>query len=346
MNISKLAGLFLMSALISACGGSLHKSIIVKSEEDVIREIKHSTKVNKRDWHGEAPLHLAAWRGLIKPVEALVERGADINAHDFSGRTPFMISLRAGHTEVAQYLLDAGTELDSNYRYANPLADAATSNSTGMVGKLISLGIKVDRTNKEGESALHVAAGYGHVDTVRLLLDSGADKNMQTASGWTPLLSAALNSHHEVIDILLDAGAQLQTADTSEYHAKATGVLYEHIANSSGSSVLQREKLEIAAMHYAASARLFDVKVSMLDEEINQTKIKNIALFAFGVAAARAMPGTTIPTSSGGLVTVTPPVYVSMHSVKSVSDLKKLLQKEHSEMIAAHDRCAGKAVSL
>jgi ankyrin repeat protein len=64
-------------------------------------------------------------------------------------------------------------------------------------------------------TALMMAAGEGHLEAVRVLLDAGADANAHEASGWTPLLLAALLGQAKVIRLLVERGADL-TAVTRE----------------------------------------------------------------------------------------------------------------------------------
>ena len=62
-------------------------------------------------------LHGAAFRGLNEVIEYLVEQGADINARDFRGRTPYRMAEGAKQsfqfqswTETAQFLADLGAD--------------------------------------------------------------------------------------------------------------------------------------------------------------------------------------------------------------------------------------------
>ena len=58
-----------------------------------------------------------------------------------------------------------------------------------------------------GETALHRAATNGHLEVVRLLLESGSDKETTSHLGKTALHSAAENDNLEVVRLLLDSGA-------------------------------------------------------------------------------------------------------------------------------------------
>jgi uncharacterized protein len=53
-------------------------------------------------------------------------------------------------------------------------------------------------------TSLMLAAEKGHTETVRRLLDGGADVQAKNSNGWTALLFAAWKGHIPVVFLLLD----------------------------------------------------------------------------------------------------------------------------------------------
>jgi hypothetical protein len=68
-------------------------------------------------------------------------------------------------------------------------------------------------TQADLDSALQYAAGYGHVDVVRFLLDRGANAGMADDAGQTPLHWATFGPHVEVTRALIAAGAPVAARD-------------------------------------------------------------------------------------------------------------------------------------
>eukprot|EP01059_Diplonema_ambulator_P033275 TRINITY_DN688_c0_g1_i2.p1 TRINITY_DN688_c0_g1~~TRINITY_DN688_c0_g1_i2.p1 ORF type:complete len:261 (+),score=74.71 TRINITY_DN688_c0_g1_i2:651-1433(+) len=71
----------------------------------------------------------------------------------------------------------------------------------------------IDSKNKDGESALHIAAYYGKLAIARLLIDEGADVNCKDNFGCTPLHDAARAGAVEVAKLLLGKGADICSKD-------------------------------------------------------------------------------------------------------------------------------------
>lgn len=69
--------------------------------------------------------------------------------------------------------------------------DEADDTSASIISDLICQGAQLGaRTDRTGETALHLAARYARADAAKRLLDAGADTNAQDHSGRTPLHTA------------------------------------------------------------------------------------------------------------------------------------------------------------
>ena len=91
--------------------------------------------------------------------------------------------------------------------------------------------IDVHKQNKNGETALMLAAAYGGehgVGMMRLLVDAGADANKRNRDGWTALMLAAWRGSAEAMRLLVARGATLRPVvalhtDTPPAHAQYIG---------------------------------------------------------------------------------------------------------------------------
>jgi ankyrin repeat protein len=80
------------------------------------------------------------------------------------------------------------------------LLKAAKHGKTDLVRALLDQeAADIDETrNGYGNSALHLAATYGHLETVRLLLAKGANVEATNSKGKSPLYYAACEGKEEV----------------------------------------------------------------------------------------------------------------------------------------------------
>ena len=73
--------------------------------------------------------------------------------------------------------------------------------------------ISVKRVNKEGLTALHIAAGTGVIEGITAILENEDSKdiiNIGDISGRTPLLLASSSGNKEVVKLLQKKGASIR----------------------------------------------------------------------------------------------------------------------------------------
>ena len=88
------------------------------------------------------------------------------------------------------------------------LISAAKFGHGDMAQLLLRLGAEADNKSENNiHTPLYYAAHKGHMGVVKVLLDGGANPNVETRNGWTPLHSAVMEGHKDVAKLLLEAGA-------------------------------------------------------------------------------------------------------------------------------------------
>jgi ankyrin repeat protein len=166
--------------------------------------VERGGALEARDPAGHTPLFWATGilpgvrRGHKHVAELLVSRGADVEAVDNWGNTPFDTALYT--PDLAETLLAHGAELTI-------WAAAALGRREQVEGM-----VQADPSlvNAEGGflfTPLHWAALNGQKAVAALLLELGADVNARGAFGQTPLQQALGAGHTEVADLLRQHGA-------------------------------------------------------------------------------------------------------------------------------------------
>ena len=150
---------------------------------------------------GETALMTAARTGRADAVELLLAHGADVSARERTRQqTALMWAAAHGHPAVVAALLDAGADIHARSR--GPASAAGRDGAQAAVFRDYSRRRRVDAFNP-----LLFAVRAGHIDTVRTLLDRGANVNDTAPNGASALVVAAVNAHWELGALLLDAGA-------------------------------------------------------------------------------------------------------------------------------------------
>ncbi|MBI3440696.1 MAG: ankyrin repeat domain-containing protein [Proteobacteria bacterium] len=89
------------------------------------------------------------------------------------------------------------------------LMKAAMGGNNDIITLLLERGADIDLQNRGNDraTALMYAVLFDHKDTVMLLLDKGADINAHTSHDWTALMYSARGGHDGILTLLLTRGA-------------------------------------------------------------------------------------------------------------------------------------------
>jgi ankyrin repeat protein len=191
-----------------------------------------------------SPLHLAAADGKFEICRLLVDAGASLETFDLNDHTPLTRAARSGHVEVCKLLVDAGADpylsrrADENaLTLAYNLGDDEKTCDvlrTLLVKALPDDHKGVTRETAVKSSALRRFAMRGRTAAAcQLLIDAGADVNLEDQRGWTSLLLAAANDKLDTCKVLIAAGANPLLAGTC---GRATPLTPFQIAVASGAT--------------------------------------------------------------------------------------------------------------
>ena len=119
-------------------------------------------------------------------------------------------ALTTRNVEKFKQILRSSRPVDINYVYEDPynksLLDIAcgSSHCASFVEVLIKSGAALDAVNAiHKKSPLHFAVEYSDLDTVELLVNSGANVNVRDSFGNTPLHKAAELDKVDIVELLL-----------------------------------------------------------------------------------------------------------------------------------------------
>ncbi len=205
--------------------------------------------VEQADADGVTPLLMAVLNEHLELATFLIERGAQVNVTDWFGESPLFAAVDVRDLDVPGPTHDNGVDREAAYRLIELiLARGADPNvRTREVPPkrlwITSLGSLawVDFT---GQTPFLRAATAGDVKVMRLLVEHGADANIATEGGTTPLMAAA--------------GVNWTVAQTYDEGPVAVleAVKYAH---SLGNDVNAANSMGIRAIHGAANRGLDDV---------------------------------------------------------------------------------------
>ncbi|CAH0000735.1 unnamed protein product [Clonostachys byssicola] len=161
----------------------------------------------------------AARIGNVDVFRAMIESGIfEPSYTDEKGMTSLMVAAIHGHVDIARYLLGF-EEVDLNARWnrgSTPLYMAAEDNHVEIFEMLIATGkVDVNAETDYGVTVLSKAVRANHPDCVRALLeDDSLDPNAGKMDGMSPLQDAAFWGSLETVKLLLEGGADANFAPT------------------------------------------------------------------------------------------------------------------------------------
>ena len=200
--------LFLFGFIKKRLGQTIHKHAI----EGNIRAIKKLVNskgvacLEAKDEEGCTPLVYAAIGGHKELAEYLIDNNSAVNSSDAAGCTPLHAAAMLGHIEIIRLLITRGADVNIMSADIGSALDCALAHQQKECATYLKdLGIR-----SNASESIFIAAQTGNIEAVTQHLESGVDVNGKCPLGNTPLVYAVESGDVKLFDFLISKNADIE----------------------------------------------------------------------------------------------------------------------------------------
>jgi ankyrin repeat protein len=184
--------------------------------------LSHGANVNVENVHGQTPLysvsggnHNLQGGASIARLFNLMERGVGVNAQKKNTLTP--LHLAAMIKRRLKIALDRGVNMNLETKETHD----SEEHGVGIARLLLERGVDVHVQSKNLNTALHTAAFNGRLDIVQVLIDHGANPNVGSQQGSTPLHLVSAGKYnsqgHGIAQLLVEHGMDVNAQNKNKF---------------------------------------------------------------------------------------------------------------------------------
>ncbi|MCC6210959.1 MAG: hypothetical protein IT513_07960 [Burkholderiales bacterium] len=205
----------------------------------------------------QSRVHDAARGGGVEQVRAALKPWKEIDGMDRQGRTPLALALSRRRDDVVLFLIERGANplpADAKYESSQPLWAVVSAKNSRLAQALLARGLDANSKFVSGKTWLAAAAEKRDRESVRLLLQAGADPNASwkqgeleatalslALTGWNP---QDIDEGMAIAEALIAGGARVSGEDPALRHA-VRQVLFAKNHRSGEALGLERLKLVV-----------------------------------------------------------------------------------------------------
>ncbi|XP_067659823.1 putative ankyrin repeat protein RF_0381 isoform X2 [Haliotis asinina] len=204
--------------IVEENGKNILHMACVKGNVDMVRHIlnKSIVSVDGEDSMGKTPVMLAVESGHTDVFQLLVSKQCDIHKTCHDGNNILHTSCSRCHVDIVKHIVTGHLiNIDScGQNRMTPVMFAAKNGQRDIFDLLVNNGCDMSQKDKDGNTVLHMACIGGSKYIVeRILSKEPVDVNSRGQSQSTPAMMAAACGHKDVFDLLVNRGADLTLVD-------------------------------------------------------------------------------------------------------------------------------------
>lgn len=306
--------------------------------------LKHKVNLEETNHEGLTPLLSALASGQTQAASFLLSKGATHTAVA-NGNSSLHYAANSGNKGCVALLLPGDLPVNiQNSAEKTPLHNAGSSE---VAEYLLTQGADLNASTNDGITPLHTAACNGRQDVIDLLADRGANINaMATGNGMeeiTPLYMAIANSQSNAAIRLIERGANWKTERKDGMHLfilAASKDLQDivKLMLAKGQAVNYRNKEGQSAIHYAAGKAMLELLIAN-GAKLNALDQNNASALHFAVADGRFEVVQALLDKNIEIMHKTKQGYTPLHFVNDpqtaqllIANGAKLYVKDHNGM--------------
>jgi ankyrin repeat protein len=197
---------------------------------------QYGTALDSANQDFDAQLWSALHGGDLTAAQAALDAGADIEATNTQGMTPFRFFAGEGKMEQARWLATHGVNVNAGDRLrATALHRTIERDKPELIAELLAMGLDPTLRSASGAPALLMAVLLRNpTPMTNKLLELGVDPNARSSSGTSPVLAAAASKDGPLVLTLLAAGADPHVTDNY-----GQGILHAMINRQPGALIAE-----------------------------------------------------------------------------------------------------------
>jgi ankyrin repeat protein len=182
------------------------------TESKIINLLNSTVKYDNEQQVLQAINETKPWQWIPFPIRKTVALNNATQIPVQFNITPLSLAAMMGHTEIIQFMLDLGADINIvNDGEKTSLHIAVINNKKESVKILLNnSNINVNARDKDLNTALHFAANGENIDIIVMLIDSNIDLHALNIKGETALAIARKNGKEQIIQLLIRQTDMLQ----------------------------------------------------------------------------------------------------------------------------------------